>query len=79
MKKEIQKVIEDKIRPMLGDVTFTSDCKLREELGLDSLDVMEIIMESEGKVGFTVPDKLIHNIHTVEDIYKLFERVNERR
>lgn len=79
MREEIKNVIADKIRPRLGNVTFTNDCKLQEELGLDSLDVMEIIMESEGKVGFKIPDRFIHNIYTVEDIYKLFERVDGRR
>lgn len=79
MREEIKNVIKDKIRPRLGNVTFTNNCKLQEELGLDSLDVMEIILESEGKVGFTVPDRLIHDIYTVEDIYKLFEHASEYR
>ena len=79
MREQIKSVIQDKIRPRLGNVTFTSECKLMDELGLDSLDVMEIIMESEGKTGVRIPDKLIHHIYTVEDIYKLFERVDGRR
>lgn len=48
--------------------------KLLDDLKLDSLDVMEIIIESEDATGKIVPNNLIHDIFTVEDIYNLFEK-----
>jgi len=44
-----------------------------EDLGFDSLDVMEIIIESEGIEKRQIPSRKIHNIVTVGDLYKLFE------
>ena len=47
--------------------------KLQEDLGLDSLDVMEIIMECEGKLGIRIYDHKCSGLTTIEDVYNLFE------
>ena len=48
-----------------------------EQLGFDSLDVMEIIIEIEGEVGYEVPSSKIHDINRVEDICNLFPKDDE--
>jgi len=47
--------------------------RLAEDLGLDSLDVMEIIMECEGKFAVRIYDSKCVGLTVKEDIYKLFE------
>ena len=41
---------------------------LVEDLGCDSLDIIEITMESEEQFGISVPDELIERIRTVGDV-----------
>lgn len=47
--------------------------KLYEDLGLDSLDVMEIIMECEIKLGVKIPDEMCVGLKIKEDVFRLFE------
>lgn len=42
-------------------------------IGIDSLDIMEIIMSVENQTGTKVSDDRIVNIHTIKDILNLFE------
>lgn len=51
--------------------------KLYEDLGLDSLDVMEIIMECEIKLGVKIPDAMCVGLQTKEDIFRLFDDKEE--
>ena len=48
-----------------------------KQMGIDSLDVMEIILEVEGIVGYQIPNSDIHDIYAVPDIYRIFLK-NER-
>ena len=78
-RKEIDGIISHKIRGRVRSAVVSEEKNLREDFGLDSLDVMEIIIECEGAMGKQVPNGRIHNIYTVGDIYKLIESVDERR
>jgi acyl carrier protein len=49
--------------------------KLLEDLGLDSLDSVEIIMSIEQKYDITIQDDKISNIHTVGDIIELAKKM----
>jgi acyl carrier protein len=41
---------------------------LVEDLGCDSLDIVEITMETEEQFGISVPDELVERIRTVGDV-----------
>lgn len=45
---------------------------LREDLRLDSLDIMRIIIELETKYNIRTPDDKHDKIDTVGDMYKMF-------
>lgn len=53
-------------------VELEDGAKLKD-LCIDSLDVMEIIMECERIFGVTIPDDKLMNIYAKEDIYNVFE------
>ena len=77
MKEIIDKVILDKIktgRNGVNDSFLDHSYRLAEDMGLSSLDVMEIIMECEIKLNTRIPDSEIHDITTKKDIYNLFEK-----
>ena len=42
--------------------------KIMEDLGADSLDVVEMLMSMEEAFGFSVPDEDIEDLITVSDV-----------
>lgn len=49
------------------------EASFKEDLGADSLDVVEFIMELEDQFGIEVPDEDAEKLRTVEDVVKYIE------
>lgn len=45
--------------------------KLKEDLGYDSLDLIELIMEFEKEFSISISDSEAENVKTVKDVYDL--------
>jgi len=45
-----------------------------EEIGLDSLDLVELVMGIEEEFGITVPQEDVEQIKTIEDAIRYIER-----
>ena len=52
---------------------INEDTLLREDLGVDSLDVVEMLVAIEDECGVMVPDDEIANLKTVGDVAKYVE------
>jgi acyl carrier protein len=61
--EEIQKIIVDLLGVKPEEVTL--DARFREDLGADSLDLVELIMEFEDSFGSTISDEEAQEIQTV--------------
>ncbi len=48
-------------------------CKVMEDLGADSLDVVEMLMAMEESFGISVPDEDIEELITVNDVVAYVE------
>ena len=48
-------------------------CKVMEDLGADSLDVVVMLMAMEESFGITVPDEDIEELVTVDDVVAYVE------
>ena len=58
--------------------TLTPDAHLLDDLGADSLDVVELVMALEEEFGIEVPDDDVENIRTVSDVVEyMAARVEE--
>ncbi|CAM9137461.1 acyl carrier protein [Mycoplasma marinum] len=57
-------------------IKITENTKI-SELGIDSLDLMDLIMEAEGKIGSELSDDVITSLKekTVKDIIEEFEKI----
>ena len=55
-----------KIDKMEG-ITVKPDSHFIKDLGLDSLDTVEVVMAIEEEFGIEFPDKEFENIHTPKD------------
>lgn len=69
---EIQKIIVDLLGVQPEEVT--RDASFREDLGADSLDLVELIMEFEDTFGGTISDEEAQEIETVGQAVEYVEQ-----
>ena len=50
---------------------LTRDAKLEDDLGADSLTVVEINMALEERFNLSIPDERLERVRTVGDVYEL--------
>ena len=51
------------------------DARLVEDLGIDSLDRIELVFELESAFGIEIPDQAVAQVQTVEDIVSRIDAV----
>lgn len=49
---------------------------LKDDLGIDSLDSVELVLELENEFNVTIEDSEVQNLVTVQDIVTLVEQKN---
>lgn len=59
----------------LDPETITMDTNLLDDLGADSLDVVELIMELEDEFGVTISDEAAAELYTVGRIVDYLEKL----
>ena len=69
LEEQVIEVIADKLGYDTTDFTLESD--LRNELGMDSLDEVELCMKFEKLFDITLPDEEVEEVKTVEQYVKL--------
>ncbi len=50
---------------------LTADARLKEDLGADSLTLVEINMALEDRFNLSIPDERLERVETVGDIFEL--------
>ncbi len=72
-KEKVKEILADKLvlSPSLDQITDDSD--LFNDLGADSLDAIEIVMELEKEFNCYIDDQLIEKFRTVNDVYVALE------
>ena len=68
---KVQKIIVDKLGVEESEVVATAS--FTNDLGADSLDTVELIMEFEKEFGISIPDKKKKKIQTVGDAIAYIE------
>lgn len=67
--EDIKKIIVETL--LIDESKVTPDAKLVEDLGADSLDAVELMMELEEKCNVQIPDDEAMKITTVNSIVEL--------
>lgn len=65
LEKKVRELIADRLKLDIEQVQPAS--KFIEDLGADSLDIVEMIMQMEEDFGITIPDEDAEKIKTVGD------------
>lgn len=63
---KVKDIIVDQLDVDAADVTM--DSSITEDLGADSLDVVDLVMSLEEEFDIEIPDDQVENIKTVGDI-----------
>lgn len=75
--KKVKAIIVDKLGVEETEVTETAN--FTNDLGADSLDTVELLMEFEKVFGIKIPDEETSTIATVQDaIDKVAEKLNQK-
>lgn len=73
--EKIKDIMEEELGKDRNEVTLESD--IIKDLGLDSLDIVTLIMAVEDAYGFTADDDEIVNLKTVGDVVKYIENATK--
>ena len=71
----------EKIQAMLAEALnlplekVAADAKIVEDLGADSLDVVELLSRLEDEYGVVIPDEDVENLVTVADVAAQIEKL----
>ena len=72
--------IQEKIRQIIVDelgvdeAEVTENARFIEDLGADSLDLVELVMRFEEEFGIEIPDEDAEKIQSVRDAYNYIEQ-----
>ncbi|WP_338971626.1 acyl carrier protein [Spiroplasma endosymbiont of Panorpa germanica] len=70
--EEIKKALKQK--GAKGEITKDT---LFKNLGLDSLDLMDLVVELEENLGFTIPDEDLPGIQTIGQLDKIISELKK--
>lgn len=73
MLQKVQEMLAEALNISVGEVA--ADAKIVEDLGADSLDVVELLSRLEDEFGITIPDEDVENLVTVRDVAAEIEKL----
>lgn len=69
--EKLQAIIAEQLEIDVDEITYAS--KIIDDLGADSLDIVDLVMSVEDEFGIEVPDEALESITSVEDMVKYIE------
>lgn len=69
--EKVKAIIVDQLDVDENDVTEASN--IQDDLGADSLDIVDLVMSFEEEFDIEIPDEEVEKIKTVGDIVKFIE------
>ena len=73
MIEKVKEYIGKQLR--IDPASIADDAAILEDLGADSLDVVELLMTLEDEMGIIIPDEAVSGMRTVRDISEYLENV----
>lgn len=72
MFEALQELMAKQLR--LEPERITPETRIKEDLGADSLDVLQLLMTIEEDYGIVIPDEELSAFETVQDIMNYLEK-----
>lgn len=73
--EKVRSIIVDQLDVDEDKVTMTAN--IQDDLGADSLDIVDLVMSFEEEFDTEIPDDQVENIKTVGDVVKYIEEKTE--
>ena len=69
----IRAKVNEMVKDYLGcsDEAIKSEAYLMDDLGADTLDVVELVMGLEDEFGITILDEESNNVKSLDDLYRI--------
>lgn len=66
MFEEVQKILAKQLR--IDPSKVQPESRIKEDLGADSLNILQLLMKIEDDYGIVIPDEKLANFETVKDV-----------
>ena len=73
--EKVKKIIADQLCISAADIK--DDANIVEDLGADSLDVVELLMTFEDEFKVSIPDEKLDNLKTLPQIVELIDEYSK--
>ena len=77
MFEKLKELLVDELQIDAADITL--DAKLSTDLGVNSIELADLIMLCEDKFGIEIKDEDIHNFVTVGDVVNYLEQLTSNK
>ena len=67
------------VRHVPGDRVIQPSDHIQNDLGLDSLGVMEVVADIEDRFEVQIPQEMLSTISTVDDVVKALTQLEEKK
>ena len=74
---KIKDIIVDKLG--IDEEKVTREASFKDDLGADSLDIAELVMELEDEFDMEIPDEEAEKINTVGDALNFIEKIEKEQ
>ena len=68
---EVQKILAKQLRIDPSRVQMTS--RIKEDLGADSLNILQLLLKIEDDYGIVIPDEKLANFERVSDVVEFLD------
>ena len=72
MFEDLKKILDEQLH--MNWMEITKESRIKEDLGADSLDILQLLMTIEEDHGITIPDEELASFETVGDILAFLEQ-----
>lgn len=73
--EKVKNIIIDQLD--VDEDKVTTNANIQDDLGADSLDIVDLVMSFEDEFDIEIPDDQVENIKTVGDVVKYIEEKTE--
>ena len=73
MFEDVKAILIEQLHVKEG-TAVTPETRIKEDLGADSLDILQLLMTLEEQRGITIPDEALATFETVGDIVDYLEK-----
>jgi acyl carrier protein len=71
LSERIKTIVADQLGVEIAEVT--KDASILDDLGADSLDIVELVMTLEEAFNIEVPDEAVEEMRTIGDVHRFVE------